>query len=326
MKLENIGFYTLSDERVKQLSSTSNLKRCELILTDRCNFKCAYCRGVKPEYSGDLPHKDAMDIISYWGSHNLENIRFSGGEPTLYKTLPNLVIHAKRKGIKRVAISTNGSADIEYYKRLKQFGVDDFSISFDACCSIDNDTMNGVKGYFETICNNIRELSKITYVTVGIVINENNIESNIQTIKLAEELGVSDIRVIPSAQFNKSLIELSDLSDELLNKYPILKYRINNIRAGKHVRGISETDSKKCWLSIDDMCIMKDKHFPCIIYMREQGNSIGRTGANIKQDRINWFKKHNTHNDSICKNNCLDVCVEYNNKAEKFIEWDKLCI
>ena len=44
MKLENIGFYTLSDERAKNSSATSPLMRNELIITSLCNFKCLYCR------------------------------------------------------------------------------------------------------------------------------------------------------------------------------------------------------------------------------------------------------------------------------------------
>jgi sulfatase maturation enzyme AslB (radical SAM superfamily) len=47
--LENIGFYTLSDDRCKNASSTSPLMRCELVLTDACNFKCPYCRGQRKE-------------------------------------------------------------------------------------------------------------------------------------------------------------------------------------------------------------------------------------------------------------------------------------
>jgi len=34
MKLDDIGFYTLSDDRVKNLSKTSPLQRCEMIVGD----------------------------------------------------------------------------------------------------------------------------------------------------------------------------------------------------------------------------------------------------------------------------------------------------
>ena len=44
--LKNIGFYTLSDERAANVSDTSQMKRCEMIITEYCNFKCPYCRGL----------------------------------------------------------------------------------------------------------------------------------------------------------------------------------------------------------------------------------------------------------------------------------------
>jgi uncharacterized protein YutD len=47
MKLEEIGFYSLSDQRAKEASCTSQMKRCEMIITEECNFKCPYCRGFK---------------------------------------------------------------------------------------------------------------------------------------------------------------------------------------------------------------------------------------------------------------------------------------
>ena len=66
-KLEDIGFYTLSDKRAKEVSWTSDLQRCELILTNRCNFKCLYCRGIKKELQGDLTLEQAKEIIDIYG-------------------------------------------------------------------------------------------------------------------------------------------------------------------------------------------------------------------------------------------------------------------
>jgi hypothetical protein len=48
MKLEDIGFYTLSDNRALNVSAWSPMIRCELVLTDRCNFRCPYCRDRRP--------------------------------------------------------------------------------------------------------------------------------------------------------------------------------------------------------------------------------------------------------------------------------------
>jgi molybdenum cofactor biosynthesis enzyme MoaA len=122
MKLEEIGFYTLSDYRAETSSIHSPLARCELILTDACNFKCPYCNGVRDDVKGTLPLKRAIEILDLWIVQSLKNVRFSGGEPTLYPFLRELVGHCKSNGVERIALSTNGSADLEYYKELCTLG------------------------------------------------------------------------------------------------------------------------------------------------------------------------------------------------------------
>lgn len=54
--------------------------RCEMILTDRCNFNCPYCRGLREDIQGDMPMEVAERTIDLWAADGLRNIRFSGGE------------------------------------------------------------------------------------------------------------------------------------------------------------------------------------------------------------------------------------------------------
>jgi hypothetical protein len=133
-------------------------------------------------------------------------------------------------------------------------------------------------------------------------------------------LGVSDIRIIPSAQFNKMLSAVSRLSDDFINKYPILKYRVNNIRQNRHVRGLQEHDCNRCRLVWDDMAVAGNYHFPCIIYLREKGDPIGEIGPKMRQERFDWSKTHDCLKDEICRRNCLDVCVAHNRFKEKCIQ------
>lgn len=147
MKLENIGFYTLSNERALNSSVTSSLSRCELVLTDNCNFKCSYCRGLKDELKGDISFNLAMKTLNLWVKDNLKNVRFSGGEPTLYPNLDLLIKYCKDNGVEHIALSTNGSAKLEYYKYLAECGVNDFSISLDSgCCSTGDKMTGGIEG------------------------------------------------------------------------------------------------------------------------------------------------------------------------------------
>jgi MoaA/NifB/PqqE/SkfB family radical SAM enzyme len=323
-RLEDIGFYTLSDKRAKNIGITSPLARCELILTSYCNLRCPYCRGVGKELQGNIPVDQALKIIDLWIANGLKNIRFSGGEPTLYKGWIKLLDRCREGKVERIAISTNGTANINKYLELIEHGVNDFSISLDgSCCSAGMDMNGGIIGAWEKSIETIRQLSKITYVTVGMVFTESNVDECVELVMFADSLGVSDIRVIPSAQYNRALTKLTALPREVLAKYPILNYRINNIKNGFSVRGIHKNDCHKCPLVLDDMAVASKWHFPCIIYMREGGKPIGKIGDKMRQDRLNWMKQHDTHTDPICANNCLDVCRDFNNKASEFIKDDK---
>lgn len=318
MPLEDIGFYTLRDSRVKNITCTSPLNRCELILTDRCNFKCPYCIPLTGQSSGTLLYEQALNIVNLWIKENLINVRFSGGEPTIWDNLDKLVMHCKNNNVKRIAVSTNGSANLDLYKHLYECGVNDFSISLDsACCSVGDKMAGNIKNSWSKVVKNIQEISKFCYVTTGVVFTEDNIKSAIETIKFADSLGVADIRIISAAQYNKKIDNLQDIPTEILDRHPILKYRVINYLIGKNVRGLCDTDSSKCKLVLDDMAVAGKYHYPCIIYMRQRGLPIGEVNENMRVDRKLWYESHNTQQDSICKSTCLDVCVDYNNKAEE---------
>ena len=315
MNLEDIGFYTLSNDRAKNSSVESPMWRCELILTGRCNFKCPYCRGLKnPE---DIPMKSALFVLNQWISEGLKNVRFSGGEPTLYQRLDDLVRFCVFRKLKRIAVSTNGYSDPELYRYLYRCGVNDFSISLDACCSMDAKKMSGGVDCADKVLDNIKMLSKLTYVSVGVVLTDENMTQAVDVIKLADSLGVSDIRVIPAAQENGIWTDNGLIDNDILERHPILKYRINNFRSGFNVRGLRDTDCGKCRLIMDDSVVCGEYHYPCVIYMREGGSPIGKIGKNMRQERIDWMNRTDTHKEVICKNNCLDVCRQYNNYSDK---------
>lgn len=324
MKLEDIGFYTLSDSRAANTSATSQMKRCEMIINEYCNFKCPYCRGLAAEVFSDRRRKELSfdeikrNIDLWCEGEPLENIRFSGGEPTHHKNIVEVIAYAKAKGIKRIAISTNGSNKREKYERLLEAGCNDFSISLDAADEKTGDQMAGnITGAWNKVVRNIKWISKRTYVTVGVVLEPENVGRFIDIVNYASNLGVADIRVIPSAQWDEPLTELSKIGDCLMDKHPILKYRVTNFIMGKRIRGLTDSDAKSCPLVLDDSIIAGTYHYPCVIYMREQGNPIGPVSDVMRNERIEWFRKTDTHADPICKKNCLDVCISYNNHAKR---------
>jgi MoaA/NifB/PqqE/SkfB family radical SAM enzyme len=312
MRLEDIGFYTLSDARAKRACVSSPMVRGELILTPRCNFRCTYCRHVGQEMDVEA----VSNVIRMWSSQGLQAIRFSGGEPTLYPGIVNLVEHARRSGIQHVALSTNGSARQSVYDGLLYAGANDFSVSLDACCAAGCETMAGVSGVFKTVVENIRYLAAYTYVTVGIVLTNENVAQVVETIEFAHSLGVADIRVIPAAQEDRGL--KLDVKPEILAVHPILRYRVERFNAGKRVRGLDGSCAAYCGLCIDDSVVTGDHHYPCVIYLREGGAPIGRISdvLSMRDERARWSQTHNVLTDPICSKNCLDVCAEYNRRYQ----------
>jgi len=184
----------------------------------------------------------------------------------------------------------------------------------DACCAEDGDKMSGgVKGSWEKVIENIRLISEKTYVTVGVVLTPENIDTTIDTIKFADSLGVSDIRIISASDWNQPIPRLHEVPEEIKEKYPILRYRIDHFAGGINVRGIKDTDSDRCALVLDDSVIAGGLHFKCVIHMREGGEPIGEVGPNMRKERYEHFLNFNSHNDPICKKNCLDACRDFNN-------------
>lgn len=303
MNLDEIGFYTLSDERARTASATSRLTRAELLLTSRCNFNCRYCRRVG---GPDLSESEAFRAVSYFLGRDVFAVRFSGGEPTLISYLPALVEYARTKA-SRVAVSSNGTARRAVYDALLQAGVNDFSVSLDACCALNGDQISGVAGSWERVVETIRYLATRTYVTVGIVVNEDNIGTFQDTIRLGIDLGVSDVRVIPAAQFSCVLPPF-----EAETAMPILRYRLDRLREGASVRGLRAGDSKRCGLVLDDVAVCEGKHYPCIIALREGEPAIGDVGPAMWDERARWFVQTNVKRNPVCRENCLDVCAQYN--------------
>jgi len=157
------------------------------------------------------------------------------------------------------------------------------------------------------------------------VFTPENVNEFKDLVEFADSLGVADIRILSSAQWNQEFYDMK-FSDVLLERHPILKYRMSHFSGHRHVRGIKETDSNTCQLMLDDMAILNGFHFPCIIYMREQGMPIGKIDYNltpekaiekIRKERLDWVKNNNTHTNLICKKNCLDVCIDFNNRVHE---------
>ena len=106
-------------------------------VTDRCNFRCAYCMPLE-----GLPWLPREDILSYeeiteivrqLAPLGVSRLRITGGEPTIRPQLATLIAMLRAvPGIEDIALSTNGVKLPQMAEELKSAGLDRVNMSADS--------------------------------------------------------------------------------------------------------------------------------------------------------------------------------------------------
>ena len=88
------------------------IRDLRLSVTDRCNFRCVYCMEPDVVY---MPKKELLSLDEYVRlakisqSLGITKLRITGGEPTLYPQLQELLEAVGTMGFDDIALTTNGS-------------------------------------------------------------------------------------------------------------------------------------------------------------------------------------------------------------------------
>src|ERR1700720_1411082 len=107
-------------------------------ITDRCNYKCVYCRtGNEGAQYSELPFADYLRLVRIFVGSGIEKVRLTGGEPLLRNGLVDFVRELAElrtlDGEKLdLAIPTNGHLLAELVQPLKEAGLRRAATSMDA--------------------------------------------------------------------------------------------------------------------------------------------------------------------------------------------------
>jgi cyclic pyranopterin phosphate synthase len=105
-------------------------------VTDRCNFRCVYCRSADPEN-----HRDHDEILSWPELERLariflglgiRKIRVTGGEPLVRDGIENYIARLHALGVADLSMTTNGHLLAERCDRLMAAGLHRINISLDS--------------------------------------------------------------------------------------------------------------------------------------------------------------------------------------------------
>jgi cyclic pyranopterin phosphate synthase len=157
------GVELWTGERRLRDSHGREITDLRLSVTDRCNYRCVYCRAGNDgaQYS-ELPLEEYARILRVFVSLGIEKVRLTGGEPLLRAGLLELVRETARlkpafsDGPLDIALTTNGHLLAPLAKPLKDAGLSRITISMDA---VDPETftrITRVPGSFERVQAGIR--------------------------------------------------------------------------------------------------------------------------------------------------------------------------
>ncbi|MBU2732987.1 GTP 3',8-cyclase MoaA [Acidithiobacillus ferridurans] len=105
-------------------------------VTEHCNFRCSYCspeEGTPFFVRKDHLQAEEYDrLIRIFSGLGVRHIRFTGGEPLLHPQILSFVGFARRHGVGKISISTNGVLLGRRADALKQMGVNNLNVSLDS--------------------------------------------------------------------------------------------------------------------------------------------------------------------------------------------------
>jgi GTP 3',8-cyclase len=184
----------LSDSHGRQI------KDLRISVTDRCNFRCFYClpNGEPPLARKEtiLTFEEIAYISDIFVSLGIEKIRLTGGEPLLRKNIENLIekiSKLKAKGLKDLALTTNGHTFSNRAKDLKNAGLDRVTISLD---SLKRDNFTNITGVdkLDEVLEAINSAKTAQFFPVkinAVIVRDRNDNELVEFAKFARENDVS---------------------------------------------------------------------------------------------------------------------------------------
>ncbi len=131
-------------------------------ITDRCNYKCVYCRtGEAGAQYPELAIDEYLRLIGIFVGLGITKVRLTGGEPLLRRSIVELVQElAKLRALNGepldLALTTNGHLLESLAAPLKAAGLNRVTVSMDAVDAATFERITRVEGSFPTVLKSIR--------------------------------------------------------------------------------------------------------------------------------------------------------------------------
>lgn len=164
--------------------------------TKACPLACVHCRAsaILGPVKGELTTEEGMDVIDQVASFGTPppTLVFTGGDPLMRKDLPELIAHARDRGVQfAVSPAVSDLLTDEALLSLRDAGVSSISISLDGSTAATHDSIRGIHGTYDRTLDRIRAARDLgVSVQVNTAIMKSNMRELPQMLHLVKGLGV----------------------------------------------------------------------------------------------------------------------------------------
>ncbi len=288
-------------------------------ITDRCNYKCVYCRTgqVGAQYA-ELSTANYLRIIRNFVALGIDKVRLTGGEPLLRRDLPEMIRELADwrtpSGNKLdIAVTTNGHLLEELAEPLKAAGLSRITVSMDAAGPDGQATferITRVPGSYHAVVRGIRAAQQAGFqrVKVNCVLlrgfNDDQVE-NFARFAREQDVIVRFIEFMPLEEDRlwspAMVVPLREIVERLGTVHPIQPLPANNpsetarrygFTDGRGEIGIIAPVTQAFCGACSRVRLTSDGKIRTCLFSQEEHDLYGRLKDGANDEELQQFIRH----------------------------------
>jgi GTP 3',8-cyclase len=164
-RASNTGTMSLFDKFGRQITDL------RISVTDRCNFRCVYCRSADPEnyreHDEILSWPELQRLARIFVGLGIRKVRLTGGEPMVRPGLEQYIHYLKSLGVHDLSMTTNGHLLAERCNALLEAGLHRINISLDSLDPIKFEKITRTSSY-DTVMRGIDKAQATRFAPVKV--------------------------------------------------------------------------------------------------------------------------------------------------------------
>ncbi len=199
------AFDRLAKSRVKAVFGRRTPDQVTVSITEECPNRCAHCALPDSGKKLRLSPETVVDLINQILDLGTTLVIFDGGEPALYRELPELVESVDDRAISTLFTSGAGFT-AKLARRLKEAGLYAVNVSLDSPLPEEHDVMRGRRGVFQDAMDAIENaLHAGLLVDLYVVLRRENVHQLKDFHNLALRTGAHELtlfEVVPTGRWS----------------------------------------------------------------------------------------------------------------------------